>query len=590
MTVQRVSRLYWTVRYLSARQVYYRLRRLGRRRWQRLLRRTAPMPTAPALRSPVPFWQQPTASLVQDQFLTTAQDVQQLRFTYLNHTHQFDATLGWHDPALSHLFRYHLHYFHYVLPLLAAHHAGEAGAYQTFKRIAEDWIAANQQIGGDGWHPYTVSLRVVNWLHAVNGFSAALDQDPTFKQRLCSSLYGQCQYLATDLEHDVRGNHLLENLRALIWAGLAFEGAEAQVWLRTGLYWLQQEVAEQVLPDGAHFERSPGYHVLVLQDLFEIALYLERQQQHVPDWLTTAVQKMTRYLTQILRPDGQVPMLKDTAQDAHLPPSVLLSGINAWLGASAAPTWYSALLGLTAKTDGTAQPQVPQLHLPAVGHTVLQSAQDWLIVDHGAPCPSYLPAHAQADVLTFEYFVSGAPIVTDSGIYEYTAGDWRNYFRATAAHNTIEVAGKNSTDVWSSFRAARRATPRVITFEKTATETILIVEHDGYAHLSPSVIHRRTFCWRPDQSLRIRDALLGTGSVAAVSRFHLHPSLQPQTIATGQLQLTTQLTLTSATPFTITQSWYSERFGAKVQRACITQRLTGDLPLTTEVTFTRASI
>ena len=201
-----VFRLFWTVRYLSLRQVFFRARRIVRRRWQLATHAKAPQYANARLAKHAPLWENFTAPAVRNEQHEAAQAILKNEFTYLNSTAVFESGIGWHDANLSQLFRYHLHYFHYVLSLLVAHHDGNPRSYPTFKRIAQDWIESNRQLKGDGWHPYTLSLRIVNWLNAIAGFAEELDQDEAFKQELLGSLYGQCRYLASDLEHDVRGN------------------------------------------------------------------------------------------------------------------------------------------------------------------------------------------------------------------------------------------------------------------------------------------------------------------------------------------------------------------------------------------------
>jgi Heparinase II/III N-terminus len=61
------------------------------------------------------------------------------------------------------------------------------------------------------------------------------------------------------------GNHLLANAKALVFAGTYFAGDEANAWLQRGVGLLREQVAEQVLADGGHFERSPMYHAIVLE-------------------------------------------------------------------------------------------------------------------------------------------------------------------------------------------------------------------------------------------------------------------------------------------------------------------------------------
>jgi hypothetical protein len=84
------------------------------------------------------------------------------------------------------------------------------------------------------------------------------------------------------------------------------------------------------------------------------------------------------------------------------------------------------------------------------------------ILDVGKPCPDHLPAHAHADLLSYELMVAGCRIVVDSGVYEYTAGPWRDYFRSTRAHNTVEVGGTDQSEGGTASRRGERAQMRFI--------------------------------------------------------------------------------------------------------------------------------
>ena len=59
-------------------------------------------------------------------------------------------------------------------------------------------------------------------------------------------------------------------MKALIFAGLFFEGPDADRWVGLGLKILSKELNEQILEDGGHFELSPMYHSIILEDLLDI--------------------------------------------------------------------------------------------------------------------------------------------------------------------------------------------------------------------------------------------------------------------------------------------------------------------------------
>nr|AIA14495.1 Unknown Function [uncultured bacterium] len=171
------------------------------------------------------------------------------RFRFLNAEREVLTQADWNAAGVDKLWLYNLHYFDDL-------NAADAGARSAWHRASiEKWIAENPPDTGNGWEPYTLSLRIVNWIKWALAGNALT---PT----ALHSLAVQCRYLSRRLEYHLLGNHLFANAKALVFAGLFFEGPEADAWLRTGLDILRREVPEQVLPDGGHFERSPMYLLL----------------------------------------------------------------------------------------------------------------------------------------------------------------------------------------------------------------------------------------------------------------------------------------------------------------------------------------
>jgi uncharacterized heparinase superfamily protein len=85
------------------------------------------------------------------------------------------------------------------------------------------------------------------------------------------SLALQARYLAETVEYHLLGNHLLANAKALVFVGAFFEGgARRRAGSASGLRILASQLPEQVLDDGGHFERSPMYHSLILEDVLDL--------------------------------------------------------------------------------------------------------------------------------------------------------------------------------------------------------------------------------------------------------------------------------------------------------------------------------
>ncbi len=600
-----------TARHLQAGQVFCRVRRSMRHWWWGAINKRVPKISVPnvnmhpvfhpdgaALKMSGPWDEQVRASVRNAERLSTGE------FCFLKHCVQFSSEIRWHDANPSRLWLYHLHYFDYVRDLLVQSACRDSvSAYQTFRSIASSWMDHNDRVRGDGWHPYTISIRLINWMTALSGFDKQLAADREFDLRLRQSLSSQAHILAKDLERDVRGNHLIANLRALIFWTLAIDGGLESRFLRNSLQWLMREVEEQIPADGGHFERSPGYHCIVLRHCLEIALCLQRRPKgNAPPWLDSALKRMLGYLIAILPADGKLPLLKDTTWDGPSPFDLLAAGAvyfnDLRFKKSESFGLYPLLLfgseGWNRFRDWPLNdaPE-PSRELPDSRYYVMRddSLRDYLIFDAGKPCPDYLPAHAHADLLSYELQVSGERIVVDSGVYEYAEGMWRNHFRSTRAHNTVELAGVSQSEVWSSFRVARRARPGKVLWLSTPEYVLVQGSHDGYMRLAARALHRRTLLWKPDQFWLILDEISGTGHSRAVSYLHLQPKLALDRIeenlwrvdGTGMgLWFATFGEPRDALAHGVTdpepQGWYSELFGMRTPNTVFSLEKAGELP------------
>src|SRR5262249_7433225 len=291
MSLRTASLYYHTLRYLKPCQIYGRLAHMSKAVTYRLL--------SPALK----YWYGRRARQnVQafDPLRTTAwlpfcrvwldparprrfdpDDLLRGRFSFLNQTRTFDGPMDWRPVAMSKLWRYQLHYFDYLVDLAVAYSQCSDMRYlERLKYFAADWIVNNPLGFGDGWEPYPLSLRLVNWIKAyalITGTgSQARCNDSAFHTDFLTSLYTQAGFLEHNVERHLLGNHLIKNAKALLFAGLFFDGADAARWRRQGQALLEAQLDEQVLTDGGHFERSPMYHAIVLEDLAESLALLKQ--------------------------------------------------------------------------------------------------------------------------------------------------------------------------------------------------------------------------------------------------------------------------------------------------------------------------
>jgi len=123
------------------------------------------------------------------------------------------------------------------------------------------------------------------------------------------SLAVQTRYLLKKPEYHLLGNHLFANAKALIFAGLFFYGKEAANWMNKGMQILNKQVKEQVLADGGHFELTPMYHSIILEDLLDLINIMNTTAFPVPEIWMNSIPKMVHWLELMCHPDGKISFL-----------------------------------------------------------------------------------------------------------------------------------------------------------------------------------------------------------------------------------------------------------------------------------------
>lgn len=477
---------YWhTLKYLRPVQIYRRI-------WFRFYKPRPDFRPAPERATPSGFWHVPARRLPT---LTGSRS-----WTFLNETGHLDE-LGWEGPERGKLWRYHQHYFDDL-------NAQGAEARQVWHAaLILDWIAHNQPGEGTGWEPYPLSLRAINWMKWALG--GALLDDAAFQ-----SLAIQIRWLTSRLEYHLLGNHLFTNAKALVMAGLFFDGPESNAWLAKGLAILANEVPEQLLADGGHFERSTLYHLLALEDLLDLVNIsrcfpsrLSPAQKTQLEGLVENARAMRAWMLTMCHPDKEISFFNDAAFDVA--PAV-----------TELDCYARRVLGGRPKLAHSSC-----AHLRDSGYIRLSHGRAVALLDVAPVGPDYLPGHAHADTLSFELSVGDQRVLVNSGTSCYGSSAERVRQRGTAAHNTVVVDTANSSEVWGGFRVARRAYPFDLQVEQSelgATE--VQCAHNGYARLPERPIHHRT--WRMQAAgMTVIDRIEGQHE-AAEARFHFHPGLR----------------------------------------------------------------
>ena len=339
------------------------------------------------------------------------------------------GAVDWATDRHGPLFAYHLHEQAWL------RHSGLAPDVR--RAVLEDWIDRHRE--GVGWDPHPISLRLLSWGKLLLT-ADALPSDEALRSRVIRSMADQAETLARGLEVRLQANHLLSNRIGVVWAGLLFDGEDADRW-RAGSTPLLAELDAQVHLDGTHEERSPMYHSLILENGLDL-LNLARRSPRTPDGFVEALSevlaRMTRALARFTGPDDRIALFADSAWGVAADPPALFD--------------YAVRLGVV-----EARPGPRDLPFEDSGYARIDGDDFVLIASTEGPSPAHQPGHAHCDVLAFELFVGDRRLVADTGVYEYRPGVHRDRARATASHATLRFDGKEQSEIWAAHRVGGRA-------------------------------------------------------------------------------------------------------------------------------------
>ncbi len=554
----RAGRLWRTVKVMTRPQIMTRVRRKLRK---------PPMPAAGAVpvRAMPEGWVRPC---VPAQSWDGAET-----FTFLNETGGGD----WRAPDKALLWLYNLHYF----DDLNAEGAGER--VEAHRALLARWVAENPPVEGPGWEPYPLSRRIVNII------KWALREGP-LDVAVAESLAVQVRALADRLETHLGANHLYANGKALCFAGLFFEGAEADRWLKTGTAIIEAETREQILPDGGHYELSTMYHGSMLEDALDLVNLFAAYGREAPAGLRAAIPGQLSWLAVMKHSDGRIALFSDGAHGIAPEPAAITDYAGRLGMSSLDETSPSDLIrgsrAVGSELDRRVKPdddnargasfesseEAGLIDLPDSGYSRLSGSGITAFFDAGAVGARSIPGHGHADTLSIEVSVGETRIFVNGGTSVYGEGELRMRERGTAHHNTVTLDGLNSSELWAGFRCGRQA--RIIDRQTGIEGGVAFASagHDGYAR-SPGWIHHRRVALEQGGLViedRLDPARPSPGTPMARIAFRVNPALGIERVGAATFQLTdglrTVATFTgdTALEWSLEDTHYSPGFGLRL--------------------------
>ena len=413
------------------------------------------------------------------------------------------------------------------------------------------WIENTSLEDGISYDPYPTSLRIVNLI------KWCLSKE-NYDEKILNSVYFQTIVLSQNIEWHLLANHIIANLKALIFAGYFFDNDQSKSWLTDGKKNLLEQLDEQILDDGAHCELSPMYHNIILNDLLDLVqinnLSKTKNDQGFEIALNRKINSMLNWSNKMKHPDNEISFFNDSTFSI----CSRFDELKEYKNCITKEQFQDETKNISYMSDS--------------GYISLQTDLGKMIIDVGNIGIDYNPGHAHADSLSFELSINSSRFFVNSGTSTYSRSKLRNFQRSTKAHNTIEVNHTNSSDVWDIFRVGARAKNINTKLINKDNKIIIKSSHNGYKNFIGGCIHQRI--WEIEKNkLSIKDKLLGENA-SGMSRLYLHPDVEIKSVNEYQIQLMHSdgnpiLIDIPDSKFIIKDSNYYCEFGLAISNKCI---------------------
>ncbi len=409
----------------------------------------------------------------------------------------------WNSADLSHAALCALHGFDWLRDL---RELGGAEARRAAREIVADWLAQHRRWSLPAWRADVTGRRLAAWLtHYETFFASGEDR---FRERLAESMVRQLRHLDRAWRLETRGAARIAALKGLIYGGLCL-GREKH--FDTGIRRLLDEIDRQILPDGGHVQRNPALLLLVLRDFLDLRGALVAAKREVPAALQRGIDRIGPMIEFLRLGDGTLARFNGTwPEDPRLVDMVV---------------------------DQANPDRARASRAPATGFERLAAGDLLAIVDGSAPAGPYFDDGAHAGTLSFEVSAGSDLLIVNCGAAR-TAGDaWLHAQRTTAAHSTVTVNERNSSQLLADGRlGARRAVTKT---QRSAADgaQLLTMSHNGYLESDGIVHQRRLYLSGDGADLRGEDSLSGRAGVPFAVRFHLHPAVNASLLQSGRAAL-----------------------------------------------------
>jgi uncharacterized heparinase superfamily protein len=378
-------------------------------------------------------------------------------------------------------------------------------AKQRAEQLVEGWMNIHSQWGDISWRVDIVGVRVVNWLMYA---PLIMDNENLeYRSVLLDLLARSARYLYKESNDFPDGPRGLRAIFALIHAGLFIPNGDK--WIKKGISLLKSKLAIDVLMDGGIGTRNPLEQHHLLMELISLREALLITAHGIPAELFMAIARMATHLRSMIHGDGKIALFNGAYIQNHEDIYKTLSKSNEGI---------SSLF-----------------EMEQSGYSRIEKDKTLIIQDVGPPAKMNLSLNCHVGTLAFEMSRGSERLIVNCGHAAYSQEakgvDMHKLSRSTAAHSTVILENKNSSEICDNGLIGQGVTYAYSKMYEQNDHALLETSHDGYVEPFNLMHNRLIYVNDTGHDVRGEDILVQSRPdvkiepIAFDVRFHIHPNV-----------------------------------------------------------------
>ena len=283
--------------------------------------------------------------------------------------------------------------------------------HTKIKKIIYIWMLKNSKYKKKTWETSTLSTRIISWILNVDIILNNSTFD--FRRNFLNCIISQTNHLKRNIRFESDLKKKIEILTAIILTGLVFKEYEEN--FNIGIKELETLIKDFFDNDGFPLSRNPNDLIFFAKYLIFCKELIKDSQKYVPEFLQDIIDKNLNCIHFIKTPDEQLPLFNGAS-------AVNLNQIQKYLD-EFKPNSKNKNLG---------------------GLFKIKYKNHFLIIDTERPPKQKFSKSYQSGPLSFEYFLDGIKIITNSGFGSHISKRAEALSRLTACQSTLSI---NDTSV-----------------------------------------------------------------------------------------------------------------------------------------------